>query len=320
MNGLQTNDDEECVESIDDENVEKRPAAKKRKTGSASVKAVDCRPLIRFEQAEDEFAIASIASTPYVKRTPAIERSLDAVKADESLQRTLWRAKKISADDDFVEREKNRKRYVSTNATAYVDERSKALLLNHKFALEPNRSTRRADKLKRSNPHEEDDQDAAGNDGQKLRIAHLIAAQVDEIKERMPSSSLMECIHHASSHYYDARSMPQKVRRKKDAAAQASYGMEGACEGSALIAMAVFVEELAAWEVVGGGGKKIVGTTTDTQLITAAHRRLEELRTIRRSQRPQQPSRIQPEPSDEIVKRRKRDLVRDTTIWAYDLD
>lgn len=69
--------------------------------------------------------------------------------------------------------------------------------------------------------------------------------------------SLLEVVHSLAAHYYDARDMmfDREVVESRPSASggrgnrpQTEYGMFRVCEGNALVAVAVYLEELAKWE------------------------------------------------------------------------
>jgi hypothetical protein len=161
----------------------------------------------------------------------------------------------------------------------------------------------------------------------------MVEAQVDEIKKRLPSSSLMECIHHAASHYYDGRQLLQNGQGNPSSshkpASRDSYGMAMACEGNALVAMAVFIEELAVWEAGARtqSVEPVEGATepdlVDTEKERQAWRRLQELRqesvstikqNLRRTKR--QKAKLALHSPEVTVKRKKAaEPLKDTVLW-----
>lgn len=96
---------------------------------------------------------------------------------------------------------------------------------------------------------EEEMQNKDEEESKAEKISREMQADADLVANKLPSGSLMETTHYLAAHYYGARglSRQRETSGKKKVEGQ-RINMWRSCEGSALVALAVYLEEVIKYE------------------------------------------------------------------------
>lgn len=236
--------------------------------------------LDRFRLAEDHFC-GENAKTDRRKRQrvePIAEDDNVHLHNDQGSRRTRERAKKIGSyltlDPEGSGRVRNSKR---TRKTLGLEDPIEYIPHTSIF-LPPSRQGKSVTQAKKSRmgEFEADEQDNQISE-RALQLKARNKKEIAEIHAKMPDDSLLEVLQYFSSHFYDKR---QELYNfvdddNVDDTSSTQFGMLQTCEGNALVAIAIYLEEIVKLEA---GSRSLTQQSTSFSPPKKAFKRLLELR------------------------------------------
>ncbi|PWN37889.1 uncharacterized protein FA14DRAFT_159720 [Meira miltonrushii] len=234
--------------------------------------------LERFKSAEDHFSStkAENGSTNRRKRQRIAPIAEDENVHDEGSRRTMERAKRVGASypltEEGIGKVKNSKR---TRKTLDMDD-SIAYIPHTSIFLPPSRQGKTVTQTRRA--RKEDDETDQQDEQNSARVAQLKARNEKEIADihaKMPDDSLLEVLQYFSSHYYRELQELEDSDDEDQETPSTRFGMLQACEGNALVAIAIYLEEIVKSEL---DGRSLIQESTSASPPKAAFDRLSDLR------------------------------------------
>ncbi|MCO5573487.1 hypothetical protein L7F22_027258 [Adiantum nelumboides] len=209
--------------------------------------------LDRFRLAEDHFNSTKLANGDTFKRrqqriAPIQENKNETLQHDEGLRRTIDRAKKI--DPSFLSNKsqnkksknsKNTREMLSLEDTIEYDPHTSIFLPSSRQGKTFNRKTHTKDSESDNQDEENQERAAQALRDRKNKI------EIADIRAKMPDESLLEVLQHFGSLYYDKRHILYdsiQSSTEESSATSTEFGMLQACEGNALVAIAIYLEEM----------------------------------------------------------------------------
>lgn len=174
---------------------------------------------------------------------------------------------------------------------SYEDDRRKRRLVK-------DRAREKAKREKASRDNAADEEGQQGSDHEQILQQDEISQEarariqhgIQSIRDILPSGSFLETIHYLASHYYDARgnlstgSVYHNPISRQDIN-ETSRNLFRAYEGNALVALGIYLEELAKYEISGKGASAETLPSDQNGAIRAQQKLLivrEQMRRMRR--------------------------------------